>query len=115
VSTIAGNWVETDWPEASRWIATLTGDVRDEALAAAVNREGAARIDSLSLALSIGKEEIRNNVIEGIIRNWAATDPNAADTWVKAGPLSNEQRDHLRSVISEMQQTAEAERVIITH
>ena len=115
VSTIVSNWVETDWPEASRWIATLTGDVRDEALAAAVNREGAARIDSLSLALSIGKEEVRNNVIEGIIRNWAATDPNAAETWVKAGPLSNEQRDHLRSVISEMQQTAEAERVIITH
>ena len=115
VSTIAGNWVETNWPEASRWIATLTGDVRDEALAAAVNREGATPGDSLSLALSIGKEELRNNVIEGVIRSWAAADPNAAETWVKAGPLSNEQRDHLRSIISEMQQTAEAERVIITH
>jgi len=115
VSTIASNWVEINWPEASRWIATLTGDNRDEALAVAVNREGESRGDSLSLALSIGKEEMRNNVIESIIRNWAAADPNAADTWVKAGPLSNEQRDHLRSIISEMQQTAEVERVIITH
>jgi hypothetical protein len=116
VSTIASNWVETNWPEASRWIATLTGDNRDEAVAAAVNREGAPRIDSLSLAMSIGKEEMRNNVIEGIVRSWAATDPNAAETWVNASPLSSQQRGHLSSVISEMQQqTAEVERVIITH
>jgi hypothetical protein len=114
VQPIASNWVETNWPEASRWIATLTGDVRDEALAAAVNREGATPGDSLSLALSIGKDEMRSDVIESIIRRWAATDPNAAETWVKASPLSDEQRDHLRSVISEMQQTAEGERVIIT-
>jgi hypothetical protein len=59
VSTIASNWVETNWPEASRWIATLTGDNRDEALYVAVNRESVSRGDSLSLALSIGKEEIR--------------------------------------------------------
>jgi hypothetical protein len=65
--------------------------------------------------MSIGKEEIRNNVIESVIRRWAATDSNAAETWVKASPLSNEQRDHLSSVISEMQQNAEVERVIITH
>jgi hypothetical protein len=58
---------------------------------------------------------MRNDVIESVIRRWAATDSNAADTWVKAGPFSNEQRNHLRSVISEMQQNAEGERVIITH
>lgn len=114
VSTIARNWVETNWPEASRWIATLTGDNRDEALAAAVDREGANRTDSLSLAMSIGKVEMRNDMIESVVRRWAASDPNAAEIWVKASPLSNEQRDYLTSVISEMQQTAEAERVIIT-
>jgi hypothetical protein len=114
VSTIAGNWVKTNWPEASRWIATLTGDNRDEALYVAVNRESVSRGDSLSLALSIGKEEIRNNAIESVIRRWAATDPNAAETWVKASPLPSEQRDQLRSVISEMQQqTAEVEHVIV--
>jgi hypothetical protein len=116
VSTIARNWVETNWPEASRWIATLTGDNRDEAIAAAVNRVGATRIESLSLAQSIGKEEMRNNVIESVIRSWAATDPSAAETWVKASPLSSEQRDQLSSVISEMQQqTAGEERIIISH
>ena len=115
VPTIASNWVETDWPEASRWIATLTGENRDEALAVAASREGANRTDSLSLAMSIGKEEIRNNVIESVIRNWAATDPNAAETWVKASPLPSEQRDQLRSVISEMHDTAEVERIITTH
>ncbi|MGE5214424.1 MAG: hypothetical protein ACM3NN_12120 [Nitrospirota bacterium] len=112
---IAARWVDNNWTDASRWIATLTGDARDEALAAAVNRNEATPIDSLSLALSIGKEEMRNDVIENFIRNWAATDPTGADTWVKASPLSNEQRDRLLSVISEMQRTAEVERTITVH
>ena len=115
IGTIARNWVETNWPEASRWIATLTGDARDRALSVAARRENAAPGDSLSVALSIGDEQMRNNVIESVIRNWAATDPNAADTWVKAGPFSDEQRGHLGSVISEMRQvTAEGGPVIIT-
>ena len=115
VGTIANNWVDTNWPDASRWIATLTSDVRDEALAAAVNREGATQVDSLALALSIGNEELRNNLVANVVRNWAATDPNAAETWVKGSPLSSEQRNQLRSAISETQQSAEVERVIITH
>jgi len=115
VSTIARNWVETNWSEASRWIAALTGDVRDQALAVAAHRENATPVDSLSVAMSIGEEQMRNNVIESVIRNWAATDPNAADTWVKAGPFPDALRNHLSSVISEMrEQTAQVERVIIT-
>jgi hypothetical protein len=113
-STIARNWVDTNWSEASRWIATLTGEVRDEALVAAVNREGATQADSLSTALSIGKEEKRTEMIENVIRSWAAAEPNAAETWVQGSPLSTEQRDHLHSIISETQQTAEGvERVIV--
>jgi Tfp pilus assembly major pilin PilA len=116
VTTIANYWVESNWPEASRWITTLTGEVRDEALAAAVYREGATPNDSLSLALSIGNEEMRNNAVENIIRSWAATKPNEAETWVKGSPLSSEQRDYLRSVVSETRQSAtEGERVIIVH
>jgi hypothetical protein len=116
IRTIARNWVETNWPDASRWIATLTGDVRDEALSAAVLREGATEFDSLSTALSIGNEELRNNMVANVIRNWAATDPKAAEGWVTGSPLSSEQREHLRSIISEtQQQTAEVERVIIVH
>lgn len=114
VTTIATDWVDTNWSDASRWISTLTGDVRDEALAVAVNREGATQVDSLALALSIGKEETRNNAIDNTIRNWAATDASAAEAWVKGSPLSSEQRDHLRSVISETQQnSAEVERVTV--
>jgi len=116
ISTVARNWVDMNWPEASRWIATLTGDGRDKALRVAANRENATPGDSLSVALSIGDDQMRNDVIESIIRNWAASDPNAANIWVKAGPFSDEQRDRLHSVISEMQQqAAEGERVIITH
>ncbi len=116
VRTIADNWVDTNWPDASRWIATLSSDVRDEAVAAAVNREGATRFESLSLALSIGQEEMRNRVVENFIRNWAANDANAAEAWVKGSPLASEQREQLRSVISQTQQNAaEVERVIITH
>jgi hypothetical protein len=116
ISTVARNWVDMNWPEASRWIATLTGDGRDKALRVAANRENATPGDSLSVALSIGDDQIRNDVIESVIRNWAASDPNAANIWVKAGPFSDEQRDRLHSVISEMQQqAAEGERVIITH
>jgi hypothetical protein len=107
--------MDTNWPDASRWINTLTGDIRDEALTVAVNREGATQVDSLALALSIEKEQKRNNAVENVIRNWAATDVNAAETWVKGSPLSSEQRDRLRSVISETQQNAEVERVIISH
>lgn len=112
-SIMANNWVNTNWPDASRWIATLSGDVRDEAVAAAVNRDGATQADSLSLALSIGNEEMRNKATEEVIRNWAATEPEAAETWIKGSPLSSEQRDQLRSVIAETQQSAEVERAIV--
>jgi hypothetical protein len=58
---------------------------------------------------------MRNNVVENLIRSWAATDPSAAEAWVKGSPLSSEQRERLRSAISETQRdTAEVERVIIT-
>jgi hypothetical protein len=114
--TITNYWMESNWQDASRWIATLTGDARDEALVAATNREAATQYDSLSVALSIGNEQTRNDVIERIIRGWAAADVSAAQAWVSGSPLSTEQRDHLRSVISEVQQnTAEVEHVIIAH
>jgi hypothetical protein len=65
--------------------------------------------------MSIGKEDMRNGVIENVIRNWATKDPSAAETWVKAGPFSDEQRERLSAVISEMRKlTAEGESGIIT-
>ena len=118
VGIIANNWVNTNWTDASHWLATLTGDVRDQAVAAAVNRDNSTPVESLSLALWIKSDQMRNEAIESVIRIWAATDAQAAETWVKGSPLASDQQDRLRSVILESQQQATeatSERVIITH
>jgi hypothetical protein len=118
VGRIATHWANNDWPEASRWIETLNGEVRDRALSAAMNRDNATENDSLTLALSIRNDELRHDRIEGVIRNWSYSDAQAAEAWVNNSSLSPEERDHLRSVISETQQQATeatSERVIIEH
>ena len=118
VRVIASDWVNTNWPDASRWLGTLTGDVRDEALTVALNREDSTPVESLSLALWIKNDDKRNESIETVIRNWAATDAQTAETWVKGSSLSNEQQAKLLSVISDTQNAATeatAERVIIEH
>ena len=113
VRTIANNWVESNWPEASRWLGTLTGDVRDSAVSAATEREGAAPSESLSLALSINDNETRTNVIQRVVRQWAAGDRPAAEMWIKGSSLSREDQEKLLSNIAESQnQNAEVERVI---
>ena len=115
VGIIARSWVEKNWPEASRWIDSLNGAARDDALVAAVNRDGATEIESLSLALSIKNPERQSNNIENVIRNWSYNDPEAAKTWVKNSPLSSEAREELMMLISVAQKNAEeatAERVI---
>ena len=114
--TIARNWVNTNWEDASRWIATLSGDARDGAVAAAVKREAATETESLSLALSIGNDKMRNESVENIIRYWSANNAAAAETWIQGSPLSDEQREHMRSIVSETrknaEENAEVERVI---
>ena len=111
--SIASSWVERNWPEASRWLGTLSGDARDNALAAATRREGATPIESLSLALGINDNESRTYRIGDIVRQWAASDRQAAETWIKGSPLSQEERQQLLSNISDAQnQNAEVERVI---
>lgn len=113
VYTIANSWVDSNWPEASRWLATLSGDVRDNAVTAATQREGATPIESLSLALSINDGESRTNVVQRIVRQWAAGDRQAAELWIKGSSLSREDQANLLSDIAESQnQNAEVERVI---
>jgi hypothetical protein len=118
VGTIARTWANNNWPETSRWIETLSGNVRDYAISNAMNREGATENDSLTFALSIRNDELRHTRIENVIQQWAYTDPQSAEAWIKSSPLSTEEQNHLRSVISETQQQATeatAERVIIDH
>lgn len=107
---IATNWINTNWPEASRWIETLSGVVHDNAISAAMNREGATESDSLALALSIQNSETRHESIENVIRNWSYTDAEAAEAWVKNSPLSAEDQQYLLSVIAD---SATVERVIV--
>src|SRR5207245_9615176 len=101
-----------------RWIETLSGDVYDSAISAAMNRENATESDSLTLALSIRNDELRQTRIENVIRNWSYNDAESAESWVKSSPLSPEERGRLLSLISETRKAvdeATAERVIITH
>jgi hypothetical protein len=118
VGTIAKTWADNNWPEASRWIETLSGDVRDFAISNVMNRENATESDSLTLALSIRNDELRQTRIENVIQNWSYNDPQSAEAWVKSSPLSLEDRERLLSLISDTRKTATeatAERVIIDH
>ena len=110
VGTMVTHWADNNWSEASRWIETLSGDVRDYAFSNAMNRSNIAETDSLSLALSIRNDELRHDRIEGVIRNWSYSDPESAEAWVKNSLLSSEERQHLLSVIAD----AGKERVIVT-
>ena len=84
-----------------------------------MNREGANENDSLTLALSIRDDELRQSKIEDVVRNWSYSDPEAAESWVKNSPLSSEQREQLLSVIARSKPAAASEatdeRVIIEH
>lgn len=118
VGMITRTWAANNWPEASRWIETLSGEVHDNAISAAMNREGATESDSLALALWIQNSETRHESIEGVIRNWSYSDPQAAEAWIKNSVLSPDEQQHLFSMISETQAAATeatAERVIIDH
>ncbi len=117
VGTIARTWVDANWSEASRWIETLTGDIRDNALSASLNREGATQVDSLSLALSIKRDETRRYQTENLIRQWTWNDARAAEAWVKNSSLSGEEQEQLLSVIAETEKNAEEARepAIVDH
>jgi hypothetical protein len=117
VGTIVRTWANNNWLETSRWIETISGTVRDYAISSAMNREGATESDSLTLALSIQDDELRNTRVEEVIQQWAYSDADAAESWVKNSPLSPEQRQQLFSIISDAraaQTEATGERVI-TH
>ena len=107
VGQIVSNWADTNWSEASRWIDTLSGDVHDSALSAAMNRQDSSESDSLALALKIGNDETRQSTITNTILNWSYNDPGAADAWVKSSPLSPEQKNQLFLVISEVRDARE--------
>src|SRR5207248_2214029 len=109
VGTIVRTWANNNWTETSRWIETLSGTVRDYAISNAMNREGANENDSLKPALSNRNYKPRQSKIEGVVRNWSYSDPEAAESWVKNSPLSSEQREQLLSVIARSKPAAASE------
>lgn len=111
VGTIVRGWAAQNWPETSRWVETLTGDVRDYAISNAINmnREGTTESDSLTLALSIRDEELRTTKIYEVVQGWGYNDAQSAEAWVRNSPLSSEEKEHLLSQISEIRKnTSEA-------
>ena len=106
VGTIVTSWISQNSSDAFHWISTLTGEVHDQAIVAAMNRDDATFADSLSIVFEINDQERRSSVIENNIRNWALNDPEAAEAWVKASPLSEEQRQKLLTTISETRAAA---------
>lgn len=114
IEDIVPKWITQNSTEAFRWISTITGEVHDQAVISAMNADQTYP-GSLSLVPQINDPQTRNTEIENNIRNWAYTDPQAAEAWVKGSSLSSEQKDHLLSVIAETQKAIEAssERVIV--
>src|SRR5438477_9052388 len=105
VPGIATLWAGQDWPATRRWISTLRNDVRDEAIALVVSNNPTSRIppsESLPLAVSIADEERRNDVIGGIIHNWAGMDPAAAEAWIKRSSLPRAQKEELLSSLGQV-------------
>ena len=111
VGTIVRGWAAQSWPETSRWIETLTGEVRDYAISSAINThpEGTTDSDSLALALSIRDEEMRTTRIYEAIQGWAYNDAQSAEAWVRNSPLSSEEKEHLLSRISEIRKATSEE------
>ncbi len=111
VETIVRGWAAQNWTDTSRWIETLTGDVRDYAISSAMNMhpEGTTESDSLTMALTIRNEELRTTRIYEAIQGWAYSDAQSAETWVRNSPLSSEEKEHLLSRISEIRKTTSEE------
>jgi hypothetical protein len=112
---IVDQWMNVNWSEASAWIETLSGDAHDQALNAAVSREAATPQDSLALAVRIGNDELRRETLSSVISQWAAADASSAESWVKSGNLTPEERESLlKTIESYKNASSEGERVIIT-
>jgi len=104
--TIAANWVDKNWTEASRWIETLSGRARDNAMSVAMHRDGATPQEALTYGVQISNDSTRSYEIQQVIRQWGLKEPEAAEGWVKSSALSNEEKDQLLSLISDMHQPA---------
>jgi hypothetical protein len=96
--TVARIWAVQDWDGTRSWLNTLAGDARDMAVAGAVTYTGVPPAETLPVALSINNPQTRIHAVEGIVSSWAATDREAAATWVNGSGLSREEKQQLLSL-----------------
>lgn len=100
---IARSWVDSNWPEASRWIQTLTGSASDNAAPAAMHREDITPQEALSFGVAIKNDATRTYEVEEVIRHWSSKEPQAAEIWVKGSSLPAEDKERLLKMISDIQ------------
>jgi hypothetical protein len=94
-------WTGKNWPEASKWIGTAEGQLRDQAIATAINigfRTVPTR-DAIPLALSVTDSKLRHRAIGDAVAHWAIEgERKAAVSWVKQSSLSEQEKREILSL-----------------
>ena len=86
VSGLMHGWTGKNWTDASTWISTVNGELRDHAIASAINccaSENVPASQMIPLALSVTDPELRLSAITDAVSHWAIENREAALAWVK--------------------------------
>jgi hypothetical protein len=100
VSGLMHGWTDKNWTDASTWISTVNGELRDHAIASAINccaSENVPASQMIPLALSVTDAELRLSAITDAVSHWAIENREAALEWVKRSSLSPREK---RAVLS---------------
>lgn len=88
VETIVSLWAAKDFPRASEWVASTTGDTRDKLLPKlAIARAEAAPEEAATLvALSMQEGQSQEEAAMSVLHQWLRKDPQAAAAWIGTFP-----------------------------
>ena len=84
-SGLVTGWMATSPRAASEWVAQLSpGNARDSAIVSMVQAPTAQKSPEAALtwAANIQNEELRNQILPQVMREWQARDPVAAEKWL---------------------------------
>jgi hypothetical protein len=93
--TVARLWAVQDWDGTRTWLNSLSGDARDVAVSGAVTYTSVPPTETLPIAMSIVNREARIHTVQDIVASWAATDRDAAASWVQGSGLTREEKQEL--------------------
>lgn len=113
IPPLAGAWATQDWAATRRWIGTLSSDLRDQAISYAIGNSlsNVAPTETLPLAMSMSDRDQRMRTVASVIRGWAASDRQAAETWLRTSTLRRTEKDELLTMFSEQTGSEEAPRI----